>query len=110
MGRRARVPRHCYCSRDRDLSLRRPRGSGGRQRLCARGRAFAIVPETGTCLFEGLADRAIAIDFVRDAAIFGLPLSRFSSSAFEIGAATGTRLSVLSTRPPGKTNLPGMNT
>ena len=47
---------------------------------------------------------------VGKAVIFGLPFSRFCSSAFGIGAATGTRLSVLSTRPPGKTNLPGWNT
>src|ERR1700716_3141247 len=53
---------------------------------------------------------AIASERARDGVIFGLPLSRLVSSAFGIGAATGTRLSVLSTRPPGKTNLPGMNT
>ena len=46
----------------------------------------------------------------RDAAIFGLPLSRLASSSAEMGAATGMRLSALSTRPPGKTYLPGMNT
>ena len=53
---------------------------------------------------------ATASERARDGVIFGLPFRRFASSAFGIGAATGTRLSVLSTRPPGKTNLPGMNT
>src|SRR5205085_2655299 len=46
----------------------------------------------------------------REGAIFGLPLRRLASSSLVIGAATGIRLSVLSTRPPGKTYLPGMNT
>src|SRR3954447_26788193 len=31
---------------------------------------------------------AIASDFARDGAIFGLPLSKLASSSFEIGAAT----------------------
>ena len=53
---------------------------------------------------------AIASERARDGVIFGLPFSRLASSSFGIGAATGTRLSALSTRPPGKTNLPGMNT
>ena len=53
---------------------------------------------------------AIASARARVGVILGLPFSRFSSSAFGMGAATGTRLSDLSTRPPGKTNLPGMNT
>src|ERR1700720_2589104 len=35
---------------------------------------------------------AIASERARDGVIFGLPLSRFASSAFGIGAATGTRL------------------
>src|SRR3954467_12792814 len=38
---------------------------------------------------------AIANECAREAVIFGLPLSRFASSAFGIGAATGTRLSAL---------------
>jgi hypothetical protein len=48
----------------------------------------------------------------RAGAIFGLPLQ----SAFSRGlpgnrsAATGMRLSLASTRPPGNTNFPGMNT
>src|ERR1700704_419750 len=36
---------------------------------------------------------AIASDFARDGAIFGLPLSKLASSSFGIGAATGMRLS-----------------
>src|SRR5882762_3978786 len=53
---------------------------------------------------------AIASDRARDGVILGLPFKRLASSSFGIGAATGTRLSDLSTRPPGKTYLPGMNT
>src|SRR3984957_15910420 len=49
---------------------------------------------------------AIASDLARDGVIFGLPFNRLASSAPGIGAATGMRLSDLSTRPPGKTNLP----
>src|SRR6266851_9379233 len=52
---------------------------------------------------------AIANERARDGVIFGLPFIRLVSSAFGIAAATGLRLSVLSTRPPAKTNLQGMN-
>src|ERR1700675_3360976 len=52
---------------------------------------------------------AIASERARDGVIFGLPLSRLASSALGIGAATGIRLSDVSTLPPGNTNFPGMN-
>src|ERR1700732_2992458 len=48
---------------------------------------------------------ATAKERARDGVIFGRPFSRFASRASDIGAATGTRLSDLLTRPPGKTNL-----
>ena len=71
-------------------------------RPCGRGKArFPRRPR---------GSRRSASARARDGAIFGLPLIRLASSSFGIGAATGTRLSDLSTRPPGKTNLPGMNT
>ena len=45
---------------------------------------------------------ATASERAREAVILGLPFSRFCSSAFGIGAATGIRLSVLSTRAARK--------
>jgi hypothetical protein len=53
---------------------------------------------------------ATASERARATEIFGLPFNRLVSSAVGIAAATGTRPSAISTRPPGKTNFPGMNT
>ena len=71
---------------------------------------FKGSPRTSASRAKSLAIAAMASDFARDADVLGLPLNRLASKSPGMGAATGTRWSDLSTRPPGKTNLPGMNT
>ena len=96
----------------------RPEGSGSRPASANAFQAPSITgvlpsllrPRQSPVSSQASRIAAIASDFARDGVIFGLPFKRLVSSSFGIGAATGTRLSAVSTRPPGKTNLPGMNT
>ena len=94
-----------------DGSGSRPASANGFQAPSSFGLAPSVLrPRQRPVSSQASRIAAMASDLAREADILGLPLSRFVSSSFEIGAATGTRLSVLSTRPPGKTNFPGMNT
>src|SRR5689334_11539420 len=69
-----------------------------------RGVPSVLRPKQSPVSSQASRIAAMASERAREGVILGLPFRRFRSRAVGIGAATGTRLSVLSTRPPGKTN------